>query len=193
MKKQAAAWEWDGFLLRLAEMEDAQPYYQDNFCPLDEEVVRFTGCKPIFSSEEVISFFQSCVDDPDRYDFLVLNPEGRIVGEGVLNEIDWNLRKANFRIALFSKEVRNRGLGTWVTKCLRDFAFRKLQLHRLELEVYSFNPRGRRVYEKAGFHREGVLCDAIKDGDGYADVILMAMLEKDWQTIRTENGEEKHG
>lgn len=36
-------------------------------------------------------------------------------------------------------------------------AFERLGLHRLELDVYSFNPRARRVYEKAGFRREGIL------------------------------------
>ena len=36
----------------------------------------------------------------------------------------------------------------------RDFAFEELKLHRLELDVYSFNPRAERVYQKAGFRRE---------------------------------------
>lgn len=169
--------------------EDAEAYYKQNYCPLDKEVVRFTGCKPTFSREEVVSFFCACADDPERYDFLIFAPDGRIVGESVLHEIDWNLKQAGFRIALFQKEARDRGIGTWATEVTRDFAFGELKLHRLELEVYSFNPRGRHVYEKAGFQVEGVLRDAVKDGEQYADVILMALLEDDWKRKFTKKGE----
>ena len=66
----------------------------------------------------------------------------------------------------------------------RDFAFEDLKLHRLELEVFSFNPRAEKSYRKAGFQREGVLRDAILDGDAYADDILMAMLEDDWKAVK---------
>lgn len=43
----------------------------------------------------------------------------------------------------------------------RDFAFEKLNLHRLELDVYSFNSRAEKAYLAAGFKREGVLRDAV--------------------------------
>lgn len=49
--------EKDGFIIRLAEPEDAVSYYEQNYCPLDKEVARLTGCKEEFSKEEVVSFF----------------------------------------------------------------------------------------------------------------------------------------
>lgn len=66
----------------------------------------------------------------------------------------------------------------------RDFAFEQLKLHRLELDVYSFNPRAEKAYLKAGFIKEGILRDAILDGDKFADDILMAILEDDWRRIK---------
>ncbi len=66
----------------------------------------------------------------------------------------------------------------------RDFAFEELKLHRLELDVYSFNPRAERVYQKAGFRREGVLRDAVLDGQQYADDILMSILEEEWRQLK---------
>ena len=62
-----------------------------------------------------------------------------------------------------------------------------LRLHRLELEVFSFNPRAQHVYEKAGFRKEGVRRDAVLDNGRYADVILMAILEDEWHI---QNGNE---
>ena len=111
----------------------------------------------------------------------MIAPDGRIIGESVINEIDWDLRRANFRIAIFHPTDRGQGLGTWATEVTRDFAFEKLKLRRLELEVYSFNPRAEKTYRKAGFQKEGVVRDAVLEGEKYADIILMAMREEDWR------------
>ena len=181
MGKINVSWEKDGYTLRLARKEDVENYYYKNYDPLDEEVVRFTGCKSVFTHDEVVKFFLSCVDDKERYDFMLINPDGNIVGESVINEIDWELRKANFRIAIFQKDIRGKGIGSWMIHTTRDFAFEYLRLHRLELDVFSFNSRAEKAYLKAGFKREGILKDAVKDGDEYANDILMALLEEEWK------------
>ncbi|MGN0358880.1 MAG: GNAT family N-acetyltransferase, partial [Blautia sp.] len=175
--------EKDGFLIRLAKLEDAANYYEQNYCPLDREAARLTGCKEEFTKEEVISFFLKSLEEEDRYFFLIIGPDGRIVGESVINEIDWDLRCANFRIGLFHRTDRGKGIGIWATEVTRDFAFEELKLHRLELDVYSFNPIAEKMYLKAGFKREGVLRDAVLDGDKYADDILMSILEDEWKAL----------
>lgn len=124
------------------------------------------------------------LEEKDRYFFLIIAPDGRIIGESVINEIDWNLRCANFRIGLYHTTERGKGIGTWATEVTRDFAFEELKLHRLELDVYSFNPRAEKVYLKAGFKREGILRDAVMDGDKYADDILMSILEDEWRLLK---------
>lgn len=184
MKQTAPTWEHNRYILRPARREDAEDYYRAGFDPLDPEVARLTGCKESFTQEEVISFFLSCVDDPDRRDFLLLNPAGRIIGESVINEIDWDTRCANFRIGIFRPEDRGQGIGSWMVRTTRDYAFESLGLHRLELDVFSFNPRAERAYEKAGFRREGVRRDAVRDRDGYGDDILMAILEDEWRAVK---------
>ena len=177
-------WEKDGFVIRLAQKEDMDNYYEQNYCPLDKEVARLTGCKDVFTKEEVYSFFLKSLEEDNRYFFLIISPEGKIIGESVINEIDWNLRCGNFRIGIYHSAERGHGIGSWATEVTRDFAFEELMLHRLELDVYSFNPRAEKIYLKAGFKREGVLKDAIMDGNKYADDILMALLEDEWKIIK---------
>lgn len=174
----------DGYIIRLAKIQDATNYYEQNFCPLDKEVARLTGSKEVYTKEEVETFFLRSLEDDDRYFFLIIAPNGRIIGESIINEIDWNLHSANFRIGLYQLTERGKGIGTWATEATRDFAFEKLRLHRLELDVYSFNPRAEKVYLKAGFKREGVLRDAIMDGNEYADDILMSILEDEWKALK---------
>lgn len=43
--------------------------------PLEPDIARLTGCKPVFQREEVISLLESSVDTDDRYHFLLLSPE----------------------------------------------------------------------------------------------------------------------
>lgn len=168
----------------MALASDAEGYYRQGFDPADPQVAYLTGSSLHFSREQVISFFLRCTEDPDRYDFLILDPTGTIIGESVLNEIDWDRGCANYRIAIFKPEYFGKGIGTWATQCIRDFAFEELRLRRIELDVFSFNPRAERVYTKAGFHREEIRKDAIRDGDGYADEILMAIEEAQWRKLK---------
>ena len=189
-KESVPVWRRDGYTLRMARPEDAESYYAQNFNPLDPEAARLTGCRADFSREEVVSFFTVCTGDPERYDLLLIDPAGRIVGESVLNEMNPELGSANFRICLFHPGERGKGIGSWVIRTTRDFAFETLRLRRLELDVFSFNPRAIRAYEAAGFVREGVLRQVIRDGDGYGDDILMAMLEEDWK--RAKERERQH-
>lgn len=99
------------------------------------------------------------------------------------------MRCANFRIGLYHTTERGKGIGTWATEVTRDFAFEELKLHRLELDVYSFNPRAEKAYIKAGFKRKGVLRDAVLDGDKYTDDLLMSILEDEWRTLKDKNAD----
>lgn len=184
MKKEASLLTRDGYTLRLSEIEDTEAYYQQGFAQQDAEVARLTGSKSEYAHDEVVDYFLKCIEASDRYDFLIFAPDGRIIGESVINEIDWDLRKANFRICMFHSDFCGKGIGSWAIRVTRDFAFENLGLHRLELSVFSFNTRAERAYLSAGFKREGVLRDAVRDGEQYADDILMAILEDEWKEIR---------
>lgn len=50
-------------------------------------------------------------------------------------------------------------------------------VHRVSLELFAFNPRAERAYEKAGFTVEGGKRDALFWEGEYHDVILMARLQ----------------
>ena len=45
MKREKSWRREDGFLLRPGKQEDAEAYYSQNYCPLDGEAARLTGCK----------------------------------------------------------------------------------------------------------------------------------------------------
>jgi RimJ/RimL family protein N-acetyltransferase len=62
-----------------------------------------------------------------------------------------------------------------------DYAFNTLKLHRIDLEVYDFNPRAQHVYKKLGFVEEGTLRDVLFWEGKFHSAIKMSLLEPDYR------------
>lgn len=184
MEKQKKIWTREGYTLRSFEPGKGEQYFSDCFSNPDAQVNRLTGSTDTYDHDAVIRYYDRITPDPDRYDFILVDPQGKFIGESVINQVDWETKCANFRIVIFDSRNCSKGLGTWMVENTRDFAFEVMGLHRLELDVFSFNPRAKRVYEKAGFRLEGVRKEAIRDGAGWGDDILMAILEQDWRELK---------
>lgn len=123
-------------------------------------------------------------DQPDRLDLAIVDiASGACMGEAVLNEWDPGNQSCSFRI-LIGPAGRGRGLGTEATRLIVQYGFERLGLHRISLEVYSFNPRARRAYEKAGFRAEGVLRESLKYGEEWIDATVMSILAREWSEHR---------
>jgi RimJ/RimL family protein N-acetyltransferase len=69
-----------------------------------------------------------------------------------------------------------RSLGTEAAWLILGYAFDTVGVHRIELEVYAFNPRARPVYEKLGFVHEGTRRQAPHWDGEWVDAHVMAML-----------------
>jgi RimJ/RimL family protein N-acetyltransferase len=78
------------------------------------------------------------------------------------------------------------GYGTEAMCLLLRFAFAELNLQRVSLGVYAYNPRALRSYEKAGFRHEGVVrADCRRDGQRW-DSVFMGILREEWRTINND-------
>jgi RimJ/RimL family protein N-acetyltransferase len=153
----------------------------------DGDVLRLTGSHGTLSPDDVEpmrQWYGSRADHEDRLDLAAVDrASGRYVGEVVLNELDPNNNSCSFRIAL-GATGQNRGLGTEATRLVLGYAFERVGLHRISLEVYSFNSRARRVYEKVGFQAEGVLRDALLWEGQRFDAHVMSILAHEWAEHR---------
>ncbi len=155
----------------------------DMFASLsDAESMRLTGTQQNFTLEQVQQYCQRVAQADDRFDYAITVPgDPTYLGEVVLNDIDQINRSANFRIALASEKLFGKGYGTEATRLIIDFGFQSLKLHRIELEVYDFNPRAQHVYEKVGFVREGIRRDVLLWDGVYHSAIVMSILENEYK------------
>lgn len=109
---------------------------------------------------------------------IVDTSSNHVVGESVLHDLDVGNRSCGFRIWISG--ARDQGLGTEATRLTLRHAFEDQGLHRVELEVYDFNPRARHVYEKVGFVHEGVKRQALLFDDEWIDAHVMSILASEW-------------
>ncbi|MGC4896417.1 GNAT family N-acetyltransferase [Micromonospora sp. DT31] len=152
----------------------------------DPEVARLTGSPPGegFEPTRLRAWYGTRNSQPDRLDLAVVDrATGVCVGEVVLNEWDQVNASCNFR-TLLGPDGRDRGLGTEAVRLVVGYGFERLGLHRVGLEVFAFNPRARRAYEKVGFVAEGTLRQVLRDGDDWVDATVMSILAQEWARHR---------
>jgi RimJ/RimL family protein N-acetyltransferase len=138
--------------------------------------------RPATPEEEKLAaeWYATRNDTDDRLDLAIIDrASGACVGEAVLNQWEAGNQSCNFRI-LIGPAGQNRGLGTEATRLIVGHGFEHLGLHRVSLEVYAFNPRARRAYEKSGFRVEGVLRESLRYGDQWIDATAMSVLASEW-------------
>ncbi|MBN2146051.1 MAG: GNAT family N-acetyltransferase [Anaerolineales bacterium] len=103
-----------------------------------------------------------------------------LIGDCGLLNIDQRNRSAELGIMIGDKTFWNRGYGTEAVRLLVKHGFQTLNLHRIFLRVFETNPRAIRSYEKAGFVSEGRQRQAEFRGGKYIDVIVMSMLDSEY-------------
>lgn len=130
--------------------------------------------------EQIRNWYQSRNQQTDRLDLAIIDRStGVLVGEVVFNDYEPDTNITNFRI-LIGPAGRNKGLGTEATALFLQYGFGMLAFHKVELEVYSFNPRAERAYQKNGFVLEGVRRQSFKFNDEYIDTKLYGLLRSEY-------------
>ncbi|MDW2877477.1 MULTISPECIES: GNAT family N-acetyltransferase [Bacillaceae] len=56
-----------------------------------------------------------------------------------------------------------------------------MNLHRLQLTVFSYNSRAIRLYEKFGFKKEGAFREFMERNGQRYDMFLYGLLRREWQ------------
>jgi RimJ/RimL family protein N-acetyltransferase len=105
---------------------------------------------------------------------------GKLIGSCQLHSIHDIHRSGELQIRLGEANEQHHGYGTEALQLLLRFAFQELNLHRISLQVFRSNEAAIRLYEKAGFVREGTFRrSACIDGE-YLDVIVMGLLREEY-------------
>ncbi len=156
-----AKWNRDSEFMRLL---DAEPAYPPSVKKLTELIQR--------DQEK---------DPPAFYIFGIRTLEGdKLVGYIGLDGDAFPHGELFVGIAIGERELWGRGYGTDAMKVILRFAFRELNLRRVALDTFEYNPRAICSYEKAGFVHEGRVREFLWREGRRWDLIFMGILREEW-------------
>jgi RimJ/RimL family protein N-acetyltransferase len=112
-----------------------------------------------------------------RAEFAIDTLDGKYIGGCGLSGTAPENREAILGIAIGDTTYWDGGYGTDAMRVLCRFGFDMMNLHRIQLDVFSENQRAIHVYEKIGFHIEGTRREAVFKFGKYMDMVVMGLLE----------------
>lgn len=151
----------------------------------DSEYTRLADSEParLSTSNQIRKFFEEEMADAIIFSIYTL-AEDKLLGDIGLGGIDWAAGSAWVGIALGEREYWGKGYGSDAMRVLLRFAFQQLNLHRINLDVFEYNPRAIRSYEKVGFRHEGCARKWVNRDGRRWDFIFMGLLRDEWEAAQ---------
>ena len=108
--------------------------------------------------------------------------DDRLVGLLTIDGIIWAHQVAWLSIGIGEAEARGKGYGYDAMRLALNFAFNELNLHRIQLTVFSYNAAALALYNKLGFTHEGTYRQFLQRDGQRHDMLLYGLLRDEWTT-----------
>ena len=96
---------------------------------------------------------------------------------GLLN-IDNKNSKAEYYICV-DNSFNGKGIGTIASKLLLEYAFDDLKINKIYLYTEENNKKAQYLFEKIGFHKEGMLKDDVKNNNKFVNRYYYGIWKED--------------
>lgn len=152
----------------------------------DSEYWRLLSSEPsrMFSPQKAREWIEKEMDKEQSTNFFFTIrtlAEDRMIGDAGLDGVKWIHGEAFVGIGIGERDLWGKGYGTDAMRILLRYAFSELNLHRVSLDVFEYNPRAIRSYEKAGFKIEGRARKVLHREGRRWDLIYMGILKDEWE------------
>lgn len=112
--------------------------------------------------------------------------EDEAIGVTAFHRVDLVSHAAIYSVCICDSGHWRKGFGGEVTRLMLHYAFDILNLHRVQLHVWSDNAAGISIYRRAGFVEEGRLREAMRHDGRYFDFLVMGILDHEWRAAGEE-------
>lgn len=117
-----------------------------------------------------------------KYAFgIFLKETDELIGNVTLSEILRGPLQSCYVGYMLDKQHNGKGYMTEAVRLVVEYAFKELELHRLEAGVMPHNLRSIRVLEKAGFRKEGIARKNVQINGKWEDHQVLAIIAEDIQ------------
>jgi len=116
--------------------------------------------------------------------FMVIHQKGNVpIGWGGLYDINWIKRSCEMRFFIGETKYWKLTAVLESEKLLIQYAFEKLNLHKVRAGANIENKGSWKVLEREGFVKEGVFRDSVYRNGKYYDVYVYSMLRKEYDKL----------
>ena len=155
----------------------------------DSEFMRFLDSSPtnLRSQKGLKKSLEEDLEDQksDRHWFTIRAlADDKLLGDIDLSIYNWTSRDAFIGLGIGEREIWGKGYGTDVMKVILRYAFTEVNLRRVTLNVFEYNPRAIRAYEKTGFRHEGRMRQVLNREGKRWDLLFMGILRDEWMNLQ---------
>jgi RimJ/RimL family protein N-acetyltransferase len=144
-------------------------------------------CRPL-TKEGIRKWIEKDLEKEDFFGFSIRTlADDRLIGDVGLGGMFWNHGDTYLGIGIGEREYWSKGYGSDAMKVILRYAFHELNLRRVTLNVFEYNPRAIRSYEKLGFQHEGHVRKYLNRDGRRWDLIYMGILKDEWLTKSQQN------
>lgn len=110
--------------------------------------------------------------------------KGELAGSVGYHYFAWNTRRTEIGFWL-GQDFGGKGIMTRSVRKLIEYGFNDLNLNRIEIRCAPGNSKSRRIPERLGFIKEGILRQVSTIHDGIlVDMVVYGLLKDEWHGIR---------
>lgn len=150
----------------------------------DPAVMRYWSRPPMTTLGEAQGLIGEMLDSFEQRSLLnwvvTKRDDDSVIGTCTLFRIDPRHRHAEIGYALRSDHW-GRGIASEAVALVLDWAFRRLDLQRVEADIDPRNDGSRQLLARLGFSSEGVMRQRFFVGDEATDSEIFGLLAEDWQ------------
>jgi len=154
----------------------------------DSEFIRLMSTRPmrLGSQKDAQKSLEKELEEQelDQHWFTIRTlTEDKLLGDIGLYVVSWPGRDAFVTLGLGERDFWGKGYGTDAMNLILRYAFMEVNLQRVTLTVFEYNPRAIRSYEKAGFCHEGRLRKFLNREGRRWDMLFMSILREEWLSL----------
>jgi len=140
-------------------------------------MVRPTSFYSLEHQQRLIKKWENDIENDIEYQFGIFHKNtNKLIGIISLFQVIRGSLQSAFIGYFVDKNYNGMGFGTEAVKLIVDYAFKQLNLHRIEAGVMPHNIGSIRVLEKSGFHKEGLAIKNVKINGKWEDHQVLAII-----------------
>ncbi len=151
----------------------------------DDEIWNMVGGPKYFVSEAYEKkWVEDAIFSSSKISLAIcLKENNEYIGNAYITDIDWINRSADAQLMIGEKKYWSSGLATEAWLLQLHFAFYERGFNRIWAHILEDNIGSRRICEKCGYKKEGILRESVYKNGMYKNQIVMSVLRKEFDDI----------